>query len=1163
MCDAAVTVDLQQNSKQPPTENALRMQFLKARLTELKSDMDRPNTIPVALKPMHAKLSTSVGDAIHDDARVPIIKSKQWNKWSREAKEPPYSATSPEVDHKQSTSGIKHASGDTEEHFAIQIAKKTKIDQIKKLGQLVCIELCAGSANLSRHLQQAGFQSIGIDHSRNVHNTKMHVIQIDLTKPSSFGLVKSIIDEGCVFYIHMAPPCGTASAARSRPIAAHLLAAGFPNPKPLRSKSRPLGLEGLSLENKQRVEQANRIYELCAKVVHICLQRSIAVSLENPENSLMWQIPYMKDLISNPALEKVVFDQCMLGGSRAKSTLWLGTEGLFSSMGLKCDNKHVHLPWTKGFVSTNKGTVPQFATAMEAEYPNILCQTASSLVKERAILQGYSLPADSLGGDLTQGQSRLQLQAGVGKQARGRKLPQLVSEFLSVHEHRSLQDQVVLLQKSQSVLRRFIRDEVGDNGTPLRTHISIVGTRRSPQEFLEQAKRVGHPYQPGIGVPENIQNALANILSLGPQGLMDQRNSKLKEIELLAAKLQKNEENLHATMPEHLRPVLQRKKILLMKELLISSGFKDVSICDQIITGFNTTGRCSESGMLERKLVPATIDVSDLKKLSSVARRAVLHQNRISSDVSIDKAVWDITKQEVDDKWLSGPITEQELSERFPDGWLLVPRFGIQQGSKIRAIDDCKLPGLNRALSTTEKLRIQDCDDLCSLISFVSMTIRGAINEERRFSISRATGGTLTGIVHASWGDLASLELQGRTLDLSSAYKNLGHSKDSLWGSILAIFNPDVGGYQFFQSNALMFGATASVYYFNRVARALQWIAIFHFNMLVNQYFDDYPGIEFKDSAVHSRSVFESFLGLLGWSCAEGEKAPPFSPTFTALGNTFDVTNVVFRGSFQVGNKPSRIQNIEGIISECRSKKALKPSVAAELAGKLQYTETQTFGGAAKPAVKLIRSRSHSYSHETAINDELDYALCFVLDYLRTALPRSVQISMDDEPILIFTDGSSEARHLWGAVVFGLTGGPVVAQGEIPGVLADYWLENTGTQIICQVELYPIILLKILLASKLESRRTVFYIDNDPSRDGLVSGASDSMCSRGLLYEFSRAQRASPSFNWFARVPSFSNYSDAPSRGHGLETARELHAQCFLTDLSLPLDSLRRLMDRC
>ena len=1029
----------------------------------------------------------------------------------------------------------------------------------KSMESLVCLELCAGSANLSFALHKHGFQSIPVDFKGNKHTPKVHCVHIDLTKEEAFDLIKQYLDEPNVFYVHIAPPCGTSSAARNKPMDPELVKSGFPNPVPLRSEEHPLGLPGLTGVQKTRVELANSIYLLTAKVVALCTMKRIIVSVENPARSLFWSIPFIECYLNHPDLEAVLFHNCMLGGERKKETLWLSTRGVFSEMALTCDGKHKHKPWTVAF----KNNVPVFDTAAESEYPSLLCSTVASLLQRRAITAGYTAPATDMHGHLTDAQLRHKVKASVGSQARGRKLPQLVSEFLEVKEVVTGVDETVQLEESQSVLRKFIRVEKGENGSPdLRFQIHIVGTRRTPEEFLNQARQAGHPYRQFDGVTDDIKKALFNILILGPVGLGKHREKALTHIKCKILELEPEEKLLHEGLPPHLKKLLSLKKILAFKSLLRETGFADWKIVDEIMEGFDVVGKANSSGLLPKRLVPATITSNQLKVSSKLTRMNILNPKRRAFGEDLDRTVYDMTLQEVADGWLGEAMDMSETDKRFPNGWLPIPRFGLQQSNKVRLIDDGKLPGLNQALTTTEKLRLQDTDDLCALIAYVAKVLRHASLSNRKFRIKLDEGSDLVGTVNPEWGDIRSLDLCGRTLDLSAAYKNLGNSSKTLWACIISVWNPKTKAFQMHVSNALMFGSTASVYAFNRVAKALQHLAVNLLCCMCNQFFDDFPCVDFSQTACESRNAFESLLGLLGWNWASGEKAPPFSGTFHALGNRFEVGECIRSGFFVVANKESRIKDLKSTITSTLSSGQFRPSEASQMAGKLQYCCAQILGGACKPAVRIIRKRSDSSSLDFSLDEPLRVSLRFLQNYLDIAKPRKVMVEISDEPILIFTDGASEqSQNTWGAVIFIPGEVPIVAAGEVPIDLVDFWKAEVGSQIICQVELYPIVLVKLILASKLCDRRVLFYVDNDPTRDGLISGSSESESSRALLYLMAHLQIISPSFNWYARVPSFSNIADAPSRGKGPQLAKAIGAS-FVCDWKFDTEMILRLKSR-
>ena len=90
---------------------------------------------------------------------------------------------------------------------------------------------------------------------------------------------------------------------------------------------------------------------------------------------------------------------------------------------------HSHRPW--GFVEAEG----QFATADEAAYPDMLCTTAAELVHSRCLAEGFvAVPQSMESGSLSELQILHLKRASVGKQPKGRTLPQLMPEFLLTSE---------------------------------------------------------------------------------------------------------------------------------------------------------------------------------------------------------------------------------------------------------------------------------------------------------------------------------------------------------------------------------------------------------------------------------------------------------------------------------------------------------------------------------------------------------------------------------------------------------------------------------------------------------------------------------------------------------------------------------------------------------
>ena len=72
---------------------------------------------------------------------------------------------------------------------------------------------------------------------------------------------------------------------------------------------------------------------------------------------------------------------------------------------------------------------------------------------------------------------------------------------------------------------------------------------------------------------------------------------------------------------------------------------------------------------------------------------------RTQHDEKLAKAVWDITAGpggEVESGLLKGPYTPEQIAEQLGKLWVPARRFGLQQGTKIRPVDDFTSPSTER-----------------------------------------------------------------------------------------------------------------------------------------------------------------------------------------------------------------------------------------------------------------------------------------------------------------------------------------------------------------------------------------------------------------------------------------------------------------------------------
>ena len=166
------------------------------------------------------------------------------------------------------------------------------------------------------------------------------------------------------------------------------------------------------------------------------------------------------------------------------------------------------------------------------------------------------------------------------------------------------------------------------------------------------------------------------------------------------------------------------------------------------------------------------------------------------------------------------------------------------------------------------------------------------------------------------------------------------------------------------------------------------------------------------------------------------------------------------------------------------------------------------------------------------MSEELSQGLDWLVHHLATAGPRIATGARSDRPVIVFTDGACDAE---GTTIGGIiyeAGRPTECFGaRLSQSLADEWrTKGSQKQVIGQGELYPLLVARLTWASRLRNRRVLYFIDNESARIGLVRAYSPVLPSLKLIQDCLKWDYSNESEGWYARVSSFSNCADAPSR---------------------------------
>ena len=978
------------------------------------------------------------------------------------------------------------------------------------------IEIFAGTGNLSAAIRRIGMRSVAIDKSG--ARTKGPLTVLDLTDESNVKLLKEYIyqERYNIELVHVAPPCGTCSAAR-KIVRQDLLDQGFELPRPLRDEEHPMGLPDLAGLDLHKVRLANQLYEATYDLIKFCLSLGIRTSLENPTNSLFWKTSPIVKLLEEHYGHHNVFHNCMMGGKRDKSTTWWCNDDFFSSFNILCTRDHQHAKWQPTIL---RGSKLHFPTSEEAEYPPLLCERVAMLIKQ-SLADRNIYPVETMEEQLAHRRTTAINTVAMGILPRGQKLKPLVSEFgvyNKVCVPLPFETELVLSKfpKGARVVDRKLclwgalrvsLPEV-DSATyfsqlPRDDNINVevltIGIPRTPEDFLEHALKVGHPRflpYPATGAVHDLLDK--NIYC--PAGkLVTLRNEFFKVWVTKAGQLADDEKRLHDSMEPHVRKVLHGKRLLVLRDILQELQFPDEKLFEDLIVGFRLTGWMRDSGCFLSIPRPPTLTLDGVKRLNKGLLSAALKRVEQQAVDKLSMAAWDETLKELDRSWI------WEDSSTTLVGKVIAHRFGLEQKDKVRVIDNFKQCGLNDTCGLPEKYVLHGVDYIAATLIH-GMKLHGA------------------GF---------PFELLGKTFDLSSAYKQYplhSHDRDLVR---IALKDTETDACRVFGLNALPFGATGSVAGFLRISSAIFFVLTQGLHIWSSAFFDDFPTLSVADASAMTDKHVAMLFDLLGIDFArEGKKCAQFGSQMKALGLVFDLEQFS-SGKVYIRHTAERKTELLDRLNDILERNELSPKDAESLRGRLHWYESYLFGRTANLAIHQLGKRISAPSWTTSLGSELESVLRLLRDRVVSGPPLILRADMDT-PLLIFTDGACEGDELKtgsvGGVLYCGSNAPLrYFSGKVPALLMQDFLQESKNPIYLIEMLACYIAFKLWGSSNLGCY-VVLYLDNEASRGAFIKGYSTTRRGNIIVQLVVSCEDSFQWKAWYGRVPTASNMSDAPSR---------------------------------
>ena len=966
--------------------------------------------------------------------------------------------------------------------------------------------------------------------------------------------------------VHLAPPCGTASAARSVP-APHLDRVGFRAPRPLRSVQYPMGLPNLEGQDLLRVAAANTLYAAVGRIVQIATSLDIRVTVENPANSLAWLCDGMHELLYYPGASEVLFDHCMHGGTRDKCTRWWCSDNFFDSLALRCSKDHPHASWKPRLTASSI----DFPTHHEAAYPSLLCERIASLLADahpdvtalrprpatqvfldkqpryaRPLVSnyaGYDTWAVPLSRDAWADRI-LPLYPKGSKVLRRKLVPwgrvrvcaKSVCPWWDTRAIASWDVTVKLAESDQRCGMEFdsLCEEAATNKvvalvlpnecrpTDDMAELLCFGIPREPDDFIRHAVMAGHPRNLLQDAVHGPAKTVAECVLLGKQEreqLVDKTVTAWKAIKEERAA---DNSKLLLQGPDHVRKVLANKNVLFWRDILNSLDFSDVDLWKDLKQGFRLTGWMPASGVFPKRLRPPALTKDEL--LSQSVYRTPLTVSSIAKGAKDDvaRATWSETKTEIEKGWIFLDSSYDPLRI------ILSRRFGLQQRDKTRVIDDGKASGLNLLCGLIEHFTLHGVDVIAATLICLLKLARGRKGR-----------------------------LLGKTYDLVSAYKQFPVHDEDRKVLRTGVMNTDTGDVAVFGSNVLSFGATGSVAGFLRISAALWHAGVQGLAIPWLAYYDDFPVFAFEDEAECVERAADALFDLMGVEYAkEGKKATNFSTTVSALGLVFDLADFS-NGCVTIRHTERRAQELRDTLGHHLEQGTLSPKEAEVLRGRLRWYSSYLFGRGPAVAMKVLSRRAQGREGSNFVNDELRGALGRLLDHVENAPPLRINVA-SGRTFFLFTDGSyepsSEVAAGIGGILYDDAGMPVsFFSGSVHPSDLDTMLE-TSSHPIYEIELYAVLAAFRCWGHLLKDSFTVAYIDNSAAQAALVAGSSGTDLGSRIVELIGEAESSVLCRPWYSWVPTHSNPADPPSRGEAAPLIKQGANRVFHTQRLLSGD---------
>ena len=335
--------------------------------------------------------------------------------------------------------------------------------------------------------------------------------------------------------------------------------------------------------------------------------------------------------------------------------------------------------------------------------------------------------------------------------------------------------------------------------------------------------------------------------------------------------------------------------------------------------------------------------------------------------------------------------------------------------------------------------------------------------------------------------------------------------------------------------NACMFGASSSVYNWERLGELLTVVAIRWLGICVFRYVDDFFAPERGETMQHATQCIARLIrAVLGDDAIENRKLD-YGTSLVILG----VRCKLSTEGMCVFPEPCKVQKWAAGIRDALGKDMLIAGASQKLAGRLSWAQTHLFHKLGRAMLRPIFGQRWTRSGK--ISKVLRTALLWWLHVLEAGVCEMREWKRQDAPpVCVFVDARGVPPRC-AAVAF-IDGVCHFTDGMPSKAIMDRFHTRKDSQ-ICGLEMLAIALGLSTFAEELKGRTVVVYSDNKGAEPAARTGSAKSWDHCEIIHEVWSMAVQIGAHLWIGRGSSADNISDLPSRAEYALLYEEFNAQ--------------------